>query len=64
MRLATIYEQGYGSPLDYPELYSQLHHSITDDKTTHKKIKQLKNQLAAKMPEHVVVAAKKTDYIN
>lgn len=64
MRLATIYQQGYGSPLDYPELYSQLHHAITEDKTTHKKITQLKNQLAMKMPAHVVSTAKKSDYTN
>lgn len=64
MRLATIYQQGYGSPLDYPELYSQLHHAITDDKTTHKKIEQLKKQLAMKMPEQVVNKAKKTIYTN
>ena len=64
MRLATIYHQGYGSPLDYPELYSQLHHAITDDKATHKKITQLKSQLAMKMPAHVVNAAKKSDYTN
>ncbi len=64
MRLATIYNQGNGSPLDYPELYSQLHHAITDDKATHKKITQLKNQLAMKMPTHVVNAAKKSDYTN
>ncbi len=37
MRLASIYQQGYGSPLDYPELYSQLHHAMTDDKVIHKK---------------------------
>ena len=64
MRLATIYHQGHGSPLDYPELYSQLHHAITDDKTTHKKITQLKSQLAMKLPTHVVNSAKKTDYTN
>jgi TPR repeat protein len=64
MRLATIYEQGFGSPLDYPELYSQLHHAITDDKTTHKKITHLKSQLAMKMPMHVVDSAKQTDYTN
>lgn len=64
MRLATIYQQGYGSPLDYPELYSQLHHAITDDKTTHKRIEQLKKQLAMKMPEQVVNKAKKTRYTN
>ncbi len=64
MRLATIYHQGYGSPLDYPELYSQLHHAITDDKTIHKKISQLKRQLSMKMPSHVVDAAKIADYTN
>ena len=38
IRLADIYTQGYGSPLDYPELYAQLHQSVTDDKKLHKKI--------------------------
>jgi len=64
MRLAAIYQQGYGSPLDYPELYSQLHHAITDDKATHKKINQLKRQLEDKMPAQVVNAAKRADYTN
>jgi len=64
IRLASIYQQGYGSPLDYPELYSQLHHAMTDDKVIHKKISQLKKQLAMKMPTKVVNAAKKTDYTN
>lgn len=64
MRLATIYQAGYGSPLDYPELYSQLHHAVTDDKATHKKISQLKQQLAMKMPAQVVNSAKKMDYTN
>jgi len=64
MRLAAIYQQGYGSPLDYPALYSQLHHSVTDDKATHKKISQLLSQLAAKMPDKVVTQAKKTSYTN
>ena len=64
MRLATIYQQGHGSPLDYPELYSQLHHAITDDKVIHKKINHLKSQLATKMPTQVVNTAKKADYTN
>ena len=64
MRLANIYHKGYGSPLDYPELYSQLHHAVTGDKKTHKKISQLKKQLASKMPAHVVDKARKTDYTN
>jgi len=62
MRLAEIYHQGHGSPLDYPMLYSQLHHSVTDDKKLHKKISLLLAQLAEKMPEHVVRAAKKSVY--
>ena len=62
MRLARIYLQGHGSPLDFPELYSQLHHAMTDNIVTHKKITQLKKKLAQKMPTHVVNAAKKVDY--
>ncbi|PCI52663.1 MAG: flagellar protein MotX [Gammaproteobacteria bacterium] len=64
MRLASIYQQGHGSPLDYPALYSQLHHAVTDDKATHKKITHLLLQLADKMPEKVVRAAKSTRYTN
>jgi hypothetical protein len=64
MRLATIYQQGFGSPLDYPALYSQLHHAITDDKATHKKITQLLSQLATKMPEQVINTAKSKSYTN
>ena len=64
MRLAGIYEQGYGSPLDYPALYSQLHHSITDDKIIHKKISVLLLVLASKMPSKVIEQAKITSYTN
>ena len=64
MRLAGLYEQGYGSPLDFPALYSQLHHSLTDDKATHKKISELLNDLASKMPSKVVAQAKSTSYTN
>ena len=64
MRLADIYQAGYGSPLDYPALYSQLHHSLTDDKIIHKKISQLLADLASKMPDKVVNDAKKAIYTN
>lgn len=64
MRLVSIYQQGYGSPLDYPALYSQLHHAITDDKMTHKKITYLLSQLAEKMPDKVVNASKSQSYTN
>jgi len=64
MRLASIYQQGYGSPLDYPALYSQLHHAITGDKITHKKITFLLSQLAEKMPDKVINMAKSKSYTN
>lgn len=64
IRLAEIYQAGYGSPLDYPALYSQLHHSLTDDKKTHQKITQLLSHLATKMPDNVVKMAKNTVYTN
>ena len=62
MRLADIYNQGYGSPLDFPELYSQLHHAVTDDKKLHKRITRSLSALADKMPEHVVDNAKRVKY--
>ena len=62
MRLAKIYKEGLGSPLDYPELYAQLHSAVTDDKKVHKEISQLLAALAEKMPGHVVTAAKKQRY--
>ena len=64
MRLAGIYDQGYGSPLDYPALYSQLHNSLTDDKVIHKKISRLLAWLANKMPSKVIEQAKRTSYTN
>ncbi len=62
LRLAEMYQQGLGSPLDYPELYSQLHHAVTDDKKIHKKISALLVSLAEKLPDHVVRQAKKQRY--
>ncbi len=62
MRLAKIYNQGQGSPLDFPELYSQLHHAVTDDKKIHKQIANLLSGLASKMPEHVIARAKNSQY--
>jgi hypothetical protein len=45
-------------------LYSQLHHSLTDDKATHKKISQLLASLADKMPSQVIEQAKRNRYTN
>ncbi len=64
MRLAELYQQDFGSPLDYPALYSQLHHSLTDDKEIHSKISRLLRQLADRMPAKVVDKAKRTSYTN
>jgi sodium-type polar flagellar protein MotX len=62
LRLADIYQAGYGSPLDYPMLYSQLHHSITLDKKMHNRVAQCLIDLAKKMPDKVVEQAKRTLY--
>lgn len=62
LRLADLYLAGYGSPLDFPQLYSQLHHSVTDDKKQHKVIAQHLTKLAQKMPERVVNAASSGKY--
>lgn len=62
LRLADIYNQGFGSPLDFPALYSQLHHAVTDDKKTHKRISESLAALAEKMPEHIVAKAKRLKY--
>ncbi|REL28185.1 sel1 repeat family protein [Thalassotalea euphylliae] len=62
MRLADIYNQGHGSPLDFPELYSQLHHAVTDDKKVHKRIGMSLAKLAEKMPAHIVAKAKRIKY--
>lgn len=62
LRLADLYLAGHGSPLDFPQLYAQLHHSVTDDKKVHKNITRHLTKLAKKMPERVVNAAKKGHY--
>jgi len=62
LRLANIYLAGHGSPLDFPQLYTQLHQSVTDDKKTHNVIAQHLAKLTEKMPERVVNAAKNGKY--
>lgn len=62
IRLGEIYSNGQGSPLDYPELYAQLHHSVTDDKKVHKKIGSILRSLEQKMPTRVIEAAKQNKY--
>lgn len=62
LRLANIYLAGDGSPLDFPQLYTQLHQSVTDDKKLHKTITLQLAKLAKKMPDRVVNAAKSGKY--
>jgi TPR repeat protein len=62
LRLANIYLSGDGSPLDFPQLYVQLHQSVTDDKKVPKNITSTLTKLAKKMPERVVNAAKSGKY--
>lgn len=62
LRLASLYLAGHGSPLDFPELYAQLHQSVSDDKKVHDNIAKKLAMLAEKMPERVVNAAKSGKY--
>jgi len=62
LRLAQLYLAGYGSPLDFPQLYTQLHQAVTDDKKIHKEIAVHLTKLAKKMPDRVVNAAKNGKY--
>jgi TPR repeat protein len=62
LRLAKIYNAGQGSPLDFPQLYAQLHQAVTADKKQHKEINQLLAGLANKLPANVVAKAKQGIY--
>jgi|TARA_R110002060_G_scaffold75745_1_gene85636 TPR repeat protein len=62
LRLADLYLAGHGSPLDFPQLYTQLHQSVSDDKKEHKVIAQHLAKLAQKMPDRVVNAASNGKY--
>ncbi|WP_413701223.1 tetratricopeptide repeat protein [Psychromonas sp. KJ10-10] len=50
--------EGYGSPVDYQDAYSALFHTVVSNKTTHQKIQKMLDELATKMPEHIVKEAK------
>jgi hypothetical protein len=49
---------GLGSPLDYEEAYSWLHHSVIADEKQHKRATSLLARLSRKMPPHIVHRAK------
>ena len=50
--------RGLGSPLDYEEAYSWLHHTTIADEKQHAQARRLLNKLAARMPASIVTRAK------
>ena len=50
--------RGLGSPLDYEEAYSWLHHTVIADDKQHAKARRLLDKLAARMPANIVTRAK------
>lgn len=50
---------GYGSPVDYEEAYRVLFLNVIADKSVKRKATSLLAQLADKMPEHVVMRARR-----
>ena len=58
LRLVNLFNQGYGSPRDYEDAYRWLFHSVTADKSVHKKVRNALQQLANKMPESVLLRAR------
>lgn len=59
LRLAQILVDGHGSPVDFEQSYRWLHHAVTADSATHKRIQQLLAKLEQKMPARVVANAKR-----
>ncbi|MGL4754735.1 MAG: tetratricopeptide repeat protein [Aeromonadaceae bacterium] len=58
MEWVAMLDRGLGSPLDYEEAYSWLHHSVISDDQQHARATRLLRQLAARMPANVVARAK------
>lgn len=59
IRLAELLLSGHGSPVDYETVYRWLHHSVTADKNLHQRIQTALQKLATRMPEPVLIKAKK-----
>lgn len=51
--------RGLGSPLDYEEAYSWLHHAIIADDKQHRQAEQALHRLAQRMPSNIVERAKR-----
>lgn len=58
MAWVAMLNRGLGSPLDYEEAYSWLHHSVISDPKQHAEAARLLRNLAAKMPANIVARAK------
>ncbi|WP_028023439.1 flagellar protein MotX [Enterovibrio calviensis] len=61
LQLAELLVADYGSPLDYEDAYRWLYHTITADKSTHRKVAMLRQALEDKMPRNVIARAKRRD---
>jgi hypothetical protein len=59
IRLAEMLLGGHGSPADYEMVYRWLHHSVTADKNLHQRVSAALQGLARRMPEAVLVRARK-----
>lgn len=59
MGWVEMLNRGRGSPLDYEEAYSWLHHSVIADDKTHARATRLLRDLARRMPPGVVQQAKR-----
>ncbi|MFC3912702.1 tetratricopeptide repeat protein [Pseudaeromonas sharmana] len=58
MEWVAMLNRGLGSPLDYEEAYSWLHHTVIADPGQHARASKLLRQLAARMPANIVSRAK------
>ena len=61
IHLAELLLRDYGSPLDYEDAYRWLYHSVTANTRQHKRINVLRNGLEERMPQNIVVRAKRRD---
>lgn len=60
IRLVQMHLDGVGSPYDYEQSYKWLHHTIIDDKATHKKVEGLLANLAKLMHPQALKRARHT----
>ena len=58
LQFAELLLADFGSPLDYENAYRWLYHTITSDKAVQKKITQLRQNLATRMPANAIERAK------